>query len=219
MFGKLRTPDAPAEPVTYRQILITVPANADIERFLWGAVSAVSFHTAYVQWGTMSPEDVAFYIKEVMNSRMEFNMLGSIIPIIRETLHSSMLLCDGSVYNKDDYPQLWEVWPSAMKDATTLTLPDLRNLFLVGAGLDYSLGDTGGAAEVALTVDEIPSHTHGYQTPTFNVDVESIGVPDPTGVGNPPIPATTNATGGGEAHENRPPYYAVVYAVIAKVLP
>lgn len=219
MFGKLRTPDAPAEPVTYRQILITVPANADIERFIWGAVSAISFHTAFVPWGTMSPEDTAFYIKAAMNSRMEFNMIGSIIPIIRETLHSSMLLCDGSVYNKSDYPQLWEVWPLAMKDATTLTLPDLRNLFLVGAGLDYSLGDTGGNAEVTLTTDEIPSHTHGYSTPTFNIDVESVGVPDPTGVGNPMLADITTPTVVGQPHENRPPYYAVVYAVIAKVVP
>lgn len=219
MFPKLRTPDAPEEPVTYRQILITLPMNADLQAIFWGAISAVSFHTSYVAYGSLSPEDTAFYIKEAMNSRREFDLLGSIIPIIRETLHSSMLLCDGSVYNKSDYPQLWDVWPSAMKDATTLTLPDLRNLFLVGAGSDYELGDTGGEAEVVLTVDEIPSHTHGYDTPTFNVDVESVGVPDPTGVGNPMLPALTDSTGGDEAHENRPPYYAVVYAVIAKVLP
>lgn len=219
MFQKLRTPDEPASPVAYRQILLTVPTNADIERFLWGAVSALCFHTAWIEEGTMSARDAAFYIKDILKSRMEFNMIGVIVPVIRETLHSSMLLCDGSVYNKSDFPQLWESLPSAMKDATTLTLPDLRNLFLVGAGLDYERGDTGGLAEVTLTVDEIPSHAHEYTQPTFGIDMESVGIPDPTGVGNPPIPTLTSFEGGGEAHENRPPYYALTYAIIAKVQP
>lgn len=219
MFEKLRTPDAPSEPVAYHQILITLPVNVDLERFFWGALQAVCFHTAWIEYGSMSPEDAAFFMKEAMNSRKEFDMLGAIIPLVREDVPSSMLLCDGGVYNKEDYSQLWDVWPSAMKDATTLTLPDLRNLFLVGAGLDYELGESGGEAEVTLTVDEIPSHDHIYDQYTFGIDIESVGVPDPTGVGQPTLPTSTSSTGGGEAHENRPPYYALVYAVIAKVTP
>lgn len=219
MFPKLRTPDEPASPVTYRQILLTVPSNADIERFLWGAVSALSFHTTWIEDGTMSPRDAAFFIKDILRSRMEFSMIGAILPMVSEVIPSSMLICDGAVYNKVDFPQLWESLPSAMKDATTLTLPDLRNLFLVGAGLDYERGDTGGLAEVALATAEMPIHSHTYSLPTFNVDVESVGIPDPTGVGQPALPTSTSSEGGGEAHENRPPYYAVVYAIVAKVQP
>jgi len=219
MFPKLRTPDLALVDVTYQQYLITLPTNVDIARYFWGAVSAVSFHTAWVQEGSMSPEEAAFYIKEALLSRKEFSMLGTIQAVIRETLDTSMLLCDGTVYNKVDYPELWEVWPSAMKDVSTLTLPDLRNLFLVGATLDYSLSDTGGEAEVTLDESQMPTHSHTYQLPTFNIDVESVGVPDPTGVGQPALPTSTSSAGGGQAHNNLPPYYAVVYAVLAKVRP
>lgn len=219
MFPKLRTPDNTTDPVTYRSILILMPSNVDIERFFWGAVSTICFHTAWIEEGTMSPEEAAFYLKAIVNSRKEFDLLGTVQIVFREELDSSMLLCDGGVYNKDDYPQLWEVWPSAMKDATSLTLPDLRNLFLVGAGSDYSRGDTGGEAEVTLTLGQIPSHSHSTHTYTFNIDVESAGIPDPTAIGLPELPDSTGSAGGDGSHENRPPYYAVVYAVIAKVTP
>lgn len=219
MFYKLRTPDLALADVTYRQILLTVPSNADIERFLWGAVSAISFHTAWIPEGTMSSEEAAFYMKEILRSRKDFDMLGTIQAVIRETLHSSMLVCDGAVYNKVDYPELWEVWPSAMKDVSTLTLPDLSGKFLLGTSEDYLPNTEGGEAEVTLTEAQMPSHVHGYDTPITNVDIESVGVPDPSGVGFPYIPAFTDSAGGDEAHNNMPPYYAVVYAVIAKVLP
>lgn len=39
--------------------------------------------------------------------------------------------------------------------------PDLRDRFIVGAGGDYSVGDTGGEAEVTLTTAQLPSHSHG----------------------------------------------------------
>ena len=38
--------------------------------------------------------------------------------------------------------------------------PDLRNRFIVGAGNSYTLGATGGANTVALTVAQMPSHAH-----------------------------------------------------------
>lgn len=219
MKDRLKTPDAPLVPLAYRHILITVPDHADILAAFWGAVYGVSFQTSWTKKGTMEVDEAAEHIKNILSSRMDFDMLGAIFPVIRETLHSSMLICDGTTYNKSDYPQLWEVWPSGMKDAISLTLPDLRNVFLIGAGSDYTLGQTGGEAEVTLTVDELPAHGHGYTQPTFGVDIESVGVPDPTGVGNPPLPQVTDDTGGNQPHNNLPPFFAVVYAVVAKVQP
>lgn len=227
---KLRTPDAASEPVIYQQYLLTLPVNVDIQRFFWGAIIDISFYTAWVETGTMTAREAAEYIKQGLASRMEFNMLGTIVAVTRETLHSSMLLCDGSVYNKVDFPQLWEVLPASMKDATSLTLPDLRNLFLVGAGLDYELADTGGADTVTLTIEEMPSHSH-TNSPHSHSEIAATSTIVNGGVEAPaasatPFPTSTgfssvtiDNTGGGEAHENRPPFYAVVYAMIAKVLP
>ena len=51
-------------------------------------------------------------------------------------------------------PQGW-----TLCDGTNGT-PDLRDRFVVGAGLGYAVGDKGGEAFHTLTVAEMPSHTH-----------------------------------------------------------
>ena len=88
--------------------------------------------------------------------------------------------------------------------------PDLRNRFIVGAGSAYSPGDTGGADSVTLTVDQIPAHTHTY------IDQYVV-----INNGYRPWPANNNdcaarnvnsgSAGGGQSHENRPPYYALCF--------
>jgi len=39
--------------------------------------------------------------------------------------------------------------------------PDLRDRFIIGAGLSWAVTQTGGAASTALTLNMIPDHTHG----------------------------------------------------------
>ena len=90
-------------------------------------------------------------------------------------------------------------------DGTNST-PDLRDRFIVSSGSVYSIGDTGGANSVTLTVDQIPAHTHTAYT-------DGTGTP-PGGVGRSSGNGTTvstGSTGGGQSHENRPPYYALAF--------
>lgn len=51
----------------------------------------------------------------------------------------------------------------ALCDGTKGT-PDLRNRFLVGAGSNYALGDTGGEDQVTLTGTQIGNHYHRWGT-------------------------------------------------------
>jgi microcystin-dependent protein len=44
--------------------------------------------------------------------------------------------------------------------------PDLRNRFVVGAGGNYAIGDTGGADQVTLTTQQIPAHSHSASVGT-----------------------------------------------------
>ena len=62
-----------------------------------------------------------------------------------------IILWSGSTSN---IPTKWHLC-----DGTNGT-PDLRDRFVVGAGSDYSVGDTGGEAEHTLTIGEMPRHNH-----------------------------------------------------------
>jgi len=115
-------------------------------------------------------------------------------------------------------------------DGTNST-PDLRDRFVVGAGSTYSVGATGGAATVTLSVAEMPSHTHVATSVVTDPEHthDYAGVTGSSGAGasgrdSDPTTlttqsastgvtvATTNAsTGSGTAHENRPPYYSLAY--------
>ena len=94
--------------------------------------------------------------------------------------------------------------------------PDLRGKFVVGyhdGNGDYDVGDTGGAETVTLTTAQIPSHKHDT-----NIDGQHV-IPGGGGSSYPYGGAGTYAsrlfsmsnTGGGGAHENRPPFYALCY--------
>ena len=96
--------------------------------------------------------------------------------------------------------------------------PDLRGRFVVGhhpSNGDYDVNDTGGAEDVTLTVNQIPSHKH-----TTDLDGYKIVATGPNGFGYislggaggyPGGMLNMQNTGGGQSHENRPPYYALCY--------
>ena len=90
--------------------------------------------------------------------------------------------------------------------------PNLTDRFVLGAGAQYQVGDTGGEAMHTLTIDEIPSHNHENQYPA---------VPPSSGGGAEGYGWYTDSydwgtqkdqlTGGGQPHNNMPPYYALCY--------
>lgn len=89
------------------------------------------------------------------------------------------------------------------------TWQQIQGQFLLAASDDYAAGSTGGAAEVALTVDQIPSHSHSIYS---NQGINSADDADNSyafGKGYWIQGAGTSAAGGGQAHNNMPPYLAV----------
>ena len=86
--------------------------------------------------------------------------------------------------------------------------PNLRDRFIVGAGGSYGVGSTGGENQHTLTIDEMPSHNHGYKG-HFSYGVR----PGDDDVGAQYFNNTevTSNTGNNQPHENRPPYYALAY--------
>lgn len=78
--------------------------------------------------------------------------------------------------------------------------------FLIGADGTYAPGTTGGEATHTLTVDEMPSHTHNVLQGTAGTSGAScltVTTSDNRSY------ATSVSTGGGQAHNNMPPWLAV----------
>lgn len=95
----------------------------------------------------------------------------------------------------------------ALADGTNGT-PDLRDRFILGAGGSRPVGTTGGEEAHTLTIAEIPSHTHGYnETPWTGSRYDGHSSPLMTSQQW----AQTSATGGGQAHNNMPPYYVLAF--------
>ena len=89
--------------------------------------------------------------------------------------------------------------------------PNLSGRFVVGydaSNGDYDVDDTGGAESVTLNVNQIPSHTHNL---LFGIGAfgGSSGAQTPRDSGT--TSGRISNTGGGQSHENRPPYYALCY--------
>lgn len=91
--------------------------------------------------------------------------------------------------------------------------PDLRNRFIVGSGDEYSIGNTGGEKTHTLTISEMPEHSHAISNfPTGIGSIHAQGFSDAIGSRTT---LNTEKTGGGQAHENRPPYYALAFIMKA----
>ena len=109
--------------------------------------------------------------------------------------------------------------------------PDLRDKFIVGAGNEYTVGSTGGEKNHVLTENEMPSHTHNTRATwdfvgdryannsgtgnylSMNTGASTNHLYQSTSMGNASkyIEITSKSTGNGQAHENRPPYFALCF--------
>ncbi len=106
----------------------------------------------------------------------------------------------------------------------TAGTPDLRGRFIVGAGQGqnglsyYSAGSKGGEEKHQLTVAEMPSHNHTYKFNSYDLaaawkDARNFFT---VSKGKTDQEKSTESTGGNQAHENRPPYYALCYIMRVK---
>ncbi|MEM6328071.1 MAG: tail fiber protein [Bacteroidota bacterium] len=135
---------------------------------------------------------------------------GQLVPILANPVLFSIL---GTIYGGDG--------------RTTFALPDLRGRVPIqqgnGPGLsDYRLGATGGQEQVTLTAAEVPPHTHDLSNQADLVPrtgFSQVGNDGPTYIvashssGNGAFTESTTSAGGGQSHENRPPFLAINFII------
>jgi microcystin-dependent protein len=138
-----------------------------------------------------------------------------------ETIPEGWALCDGKEKTRSD--------------GSKVTPPNLLDKFIVGAGNEYPVWNSGGDKFHFLTRQEMPSHTHIQQPHTHiqnphrhdqarkrvqQGDQSEYVADDSTSdewttdnatATNQPWTAINNPEGEGLAHENRPPYFALAY--------
>lgn len=167
-------------------------------------------------WKTEDFDAVEKALAKAMDELMVNLLVGAVVPIATSEIAEGMLLCDGAQYDRVDYPLLYAALASAyIVSADVFEVPDLRGNFVVGKDGSDAVGDEGGVDAVTLTVAQIPSHKHTYYQYTYGIDMETVGIPDPTAVGQPALPQDTSTTGSGQAHDNLPPYHVLRFGIIS----
>jgi microcystin-dependent protein len=140
--------------------------------------------------------------------------VGAIITFGGSDVPNGWLLCNGQTISQSTYPNLYAVIGG--------TVPDLRSRFIVGAGQGNGLSNypakaTGGLENVTLSIDQIPSHQHFGFGEAFGGwpygEYMSNQMGSKGGIDYDNHFYGTTSTGGGQSHENRPPYFALTYII------
>ena len=187
-----------------------------------------SIHDAIQQCysdATGNPESVAAFADEILALQAEDTNINTIISGLQTTITSmqstitSMQTTISGQFNKfypigslyvtgDDTfdPNEAEGWQG--------TWAKIEGRFILGSSDDYEVNNVGGEAKHTLTINEIPSHSHyDESTPNKNLVLggNTLDIYGYSGVG-----ATESQgfqwgkgvwpEGGGQAHNNMPPY-------------
>jgi microcystin-dependent protein len=159
-------------------------------------------------------------------------MIGTVVPYVTSDPPDNALACDGTQYNRVDYPVLYAILDSAfIIDADHFVVPDLRGRTLIGAGSGTGLtprvvNASGGEETHTLIGGEMPVHSHldAGHIHSIHSHIDLLAVsPGELPVSCPnPLPESTSSgnaaignAGGDGAHNNMPPFLALKYAVIA----
>lgn len=197
--------------------LFRLPVDEHFTAKFYDTLATLAWPDMWLDRG-VEPYQMVHY---VLDAILGVKMIGSIHAVATDVPDWG-LLCDGTQYARADYPELYAVLNSAyIVDADNFTVPDLRGRAIIGAGTGSGLtsrtiGDDVGTETHQLTESEMPAHTHSYNYPTLNVDLEAPGAPDITALGQPPISQSTGSTGGDNPHNNMQPSHVLTYYIWAK---
>lgn len=208
-----------------------------------GALYELASPEAWQEFGAVTPEQAAEAALDILLRYYESDcLIGSVFPYVTLTPPQGCLECDGAVYDRVDYPELYARLDTALIiDADTFSTPDLRDKFILAGGGAITIFTSAGESEVTLIDTQLPAHTHTTQahshtnTPHAHTEISSIptiinggleapaaaSTPSPTSTGlsgvtiDPEI-VIVDSFGSDEPHNNMPPYYCLKYCLVAR---
>lgn len=165
----------------------------------------------YVQKGstydTITLQD--WWTSYSMESRVQISFPGTLVAALPDTYYRATPLVPESIL--DSFMPVGYILllyshadPNTMYPGTTWVR--ISNAFLWAADSSGTIGLTGGAKEVTLTVDQIPAHSHGsvYSQHASGTKDKAWYTTSGSSVAYGAV-----STGGGAAHNNMPPYVQV----------
>ena len=168
--------------------------------------------------------DIALFVTDTLEQIPAYDAISKGIPIINWesdffNVNGDIRRNNVSIFNSfvDTFYPVGSIYMTVDSTKNPNTLfqgtewEQLKDRFLLGAGDTYNNGDVGGAPTVTLNINQIPSHSHNvggdkdaqYQAGGADISLHDAGT---SGAGRI---IATSTTGGGQAHNNMPPYLVV----------
>lgn len=137
------------------------------------------------------------------------------------------MFCDGQLLPISENETLFQLIGTTYggDGQQTFALPDLRGRVPIHQGNGFILAQTGGAEQITLTTNQIPSHSHvplaNSGNGTSSSPANNVWAAQPSllqysvaGSANTNLPANTLAlTGGSQPHDNFQPYLCVDFII------
>jgi len=228
------TPDSAPSGRICRKI--SIPADSTWLALVNGALSELFKVRNWEKFGSLTPEETAAFFldlyEDYSGSECMVFPIGMIsaFPYPSSELDTGWFLCDGQAIDRTAYAELFAkvgTHYGVGDGTTTFNLPDLRAAFIrMGATDEWYVPDGvaagGGMDTVALSVPEMPLHNHQQKMRNGNAMLVAGGSTNrfsvtSTNEFNLTTPITTFDAGEGAAHENKPPYINLIYAIYAGV--
>ena len=150
----------------------------------------------------------------------EIRMFGGNFPPV------GWAFCDGQLLQIAEYDTLYVLIGTRYggDGQSTFALPNLQSRVPMHQGNGFIMAETGGAEEITLTVQQIPSHNHAFLGAAVNGDQTNAGGQLPANsfnvtpyinqapTGNMNVGAIS-PVGGSQPHTNLQPYLTISFII------
>jgi len=221
------TPASRPASYSWRAVLVpndVIMPRADYEAIMRGALLLTTYAENYEQTLGLPVDDIIPVFDRVFDS---FSRGLPVLPTGTIQAYAGgplapvgWLKCEGQEVEQATYPELFDVIGGIYGTATSgwFRLPDLRGRMIIGEGqgtglTERELTDKGGAETHDLSVDEIPSHAHYLSSHAHFLFMAQLGVGDPVAGPDFPDVVQTDGIGGGQAHNNMPPFLVLNFII------
>jgi len=212
-------------PSGFLRRVLFIPNDSALLHAVNGALLELAERYHWEHFGSLTPEQCAALMWQMWQDYMNSSMIGQIFVAVTRNPPDGAMWCEGQTLLRADYPLLYDALDTAYHlSSVAMRLPDLRGRFVLGANTPYPVSSIGGTETVTLTTAQMPVHSHNT-LPHAHAEIGAVpiiingGLEAPAQAAMPTTATTSPVTvdvlnaGGGEPHDNMPPYVALRYAI------